>query len=75
MIKTTLIEKSETARYSVRSSPSEGLTKIGGVVGGELRYVFSAANASSQRASHWKAFFHNLEEGLTRIAGPGYKAA
>ena len=31
--------------------------------GGELRYVFSAANASSQRASHWKAFFIICKKG------------
>ena len=34
MIRTALVEKSETARYKVRSSPSEGLTRTGEGGGG-----------------------------------------
>ena len=45
---TTLVEKSDTAKYRVRSSPSIGLTRMGG----ELRYVFNAMNASSHFASY-----------------------
>ena len=45
-----MVEKSETAKYRVRSSPSEGLTRMGGGGGGggggELKYVFNAKNAS-----------------------------
>ena len=43
----------------VRSSPLEGLTKIGG----ELKYVFSVENASSHWASQWKAFFKTWKNG------------
>ena len=43
-----MVEKSDTAKYRVRSSPSTGLTRMGG----ELRYVFNAVNASSHFASH-----------------------
>ena len=48
MTRTVLVEKSETTKYRVRSSPSEGLTRMGG----ELKYVFNAKNASSQFVSH-----------------------
>ena len=44
-----MVEKSETAKYRVRSSPSMGLTRMGG---GELKYVFNAENASSHFVSH-----------------------
>ena len=47
MTSTALVEKSDTARYKVRSSPSAGLTRMGG----ELRFVFNAVNASSHFAS------------------------
>ena len=43
-----MVEKSETAKYRVRISPSEGLA----IMGGELKYVFNAENASLQFASH-----------------------
>ena len=43
-----VVEKSDTAKYRVRSSPSIGLTRMGG----ELRYVFNAENASSHFVSH-----------------------
>ena len=51
-MRTALVEKSETAKYKVRSSPSEGLTRMGGGGGGELKYVFNAENASSDFVSH-----------------------
>ena len=38
----------DMAKYRVRSSPSIGLTRMGG----ELKYVFNAVNASSHFASH-----------------------
>ena len=49
-----MVEKSETAKYRVRSSPSMGLTRMGGGGGGggELKYVFNAENASSHFVSH-----------------------
>ena len=43
-----MVEKSETAKYRVRSSPSMGLTRMGG----ELKYVFIDENASSHFVSH-----------------------
>ena len=54
-----MVEKSDTAKYRVRSSPSAGLTRMGG----ELRYVFNAENASSHFVSHWKAFFKIWKKG------------
>ena len=47
-MRTALVEKSDTARYRVRSSLSIGLTRMGG----ELKYVFNVVNASSHFASH-----------------------
>ena len=49
-----MVEKSETAKYRVRSSSLEGLTRLGGGGGGggELKYVFNAENASSHFVSH-----------------------
>ena len=46
-MRTTLVDKSDTAKYRVRSSTSIGLTRIGG----ELEYVFNAENASSHFVS------------------------
>ena len=43
-----MVEKSDTAKYRVRSSPSAGLTRMGR----ELRYAFNAENASSHFVSH-----------------------
>ena len=52
-MRTALVEKSDTAKYRVRSSPSTGLTRMGGGGGGgELRYIFNAENASSHFVSH-----------------------
>ena len=48
MTRTALVEKSDTTKYRVRSSPSTGVTRMGG----ELRYVFNAENASSHFVSH-----------------------
>ena len=56
-----MVKKYEIARYRVRSSSSEGLTRTGGM--GELRYLFSAANACSQCVSHWKDFFRIWKKG------------
>ena len=53
------MEKSYTAKYRVRSSPSTGLTRRGG----ELRYVFNAENSSSHFVSHLKAFFRTWKKG------------
>ena len=47
-MRTALVEKFDTAKYRVRSSPSIGLTRMGG----ELTYVFNAMNASSHFASY-----------------------
>ena len=58
-MRTALVEKSDTAKYRVRSSLSIGLTRMGG----ELKYVFNVVNASSHFASHWKAFFRIWKKG------------
>ena len=47
-MRTALVEKSDTAKYRVRSSPSTRLTRMGG----ELGYIFNAENASSHFVSH-----------------------
>ena len=54
-----MVEKSDTAKYRVRSSPSMGLTRMGG----EIKYIFNVENASSHFVSHLKAFFRTWKKG------------